>query len=150
MKDTFALSTSAIEQLDSTLSTSTFLFDEKDVGPEVTKKLMEESAKKYADFREKMLMQLHNNNNCTNQNMRRITNNSNRAQDPEYLEKRRKNNQAAKRSRDSRRYKQDEVAIRATFLESENIMLRYKVKSEIEDLERLRKMEFSGNKEVSR
>lgn len=149
-KDSFALSSGAIEQLDSTLSTSTFLFDEKDLGPEATKRLMEESAKKYADFREKMLMQLHNNNNnCTNQNMRRMQNNGNRAQDPEYLEKRRKNNEAAKRSRDSRRYKQDEIAIRATFLEQENIMLKYKVQSEIEDLERLRKMEFSTNKQVS-
>ena len=45
-------------------------------------------------------------------------------QDEAYWERRRKNNEAAKRSRDSRRAKEDEIAIRAAFLEQENIRLR--------------------------
>ncbi|XP_067941985.1 uncharacterized protein [Watersipora subatra] len=44
--------------------------------------------------------------------------------DEAYWERRRKNNEAAKRSRDSRRAKEDEIAIRAAFLEQENIRLR--------------------------
>lgn len=40
-------------------------------------------------------------------------------------ERRKKNNEAAKRSRDSRRAKEDEVAIRAAFLEQENLQLRW-------------------------
>jgi len=45
-------------------------------------------------------------------------------QDEAYWERRRKNNEAAKRSRDSRRAKEDEIAIRAAFLEQENLRLR--------------------------
>lgn len=45
-------------------------------------------------------------------------------QDDAYWERRRKNNEAAKRSRDSRRAKEDEIAIRAAFLEQENLRLR--------------------------
>ncbi|GLH13053.1 Protein giant [Gryllus bimaculatus] len=37
--------------------------------------------------------------------------------DSAYYERRRRNNEAAKRSRDARRAKEDEVAIRAAFLE---------------------------------
>lgn len=47
--------------------------------------------------------------------------------DAAYWERRRKNNEAAKRSRDARRAKEDEIAIRAAFLEQENIKLRYEV-----------------------
>jgi len=39
-------------------------------------------------------------------------------------ERRRKNNEAAKRSRDARRLKENEVAVRASFLEQENIQLK--------------------------
>ena len=42
----------------------------------------------------------------------------------EYWEKRAKNNQAAKRSRDARKEKEDELAIRASFLSSECIKLK--------------------------
>ncbi|CAF0830706.1 unnamed protein product [Adineta steineri] len=41
-----------------------------------------------------------------------------------YSERRKKNNEAAKRSRDARRIKEDEIAIRATWLEQENLKLR--------------------------
>ena len=47
--------------------------------------------------------------------------------DEAYWERRRKNNEAAKRSRDARRAKEDEIAIRAAFLEQENIKLRLRI-----------------------
>lgn len=47
--------------------------------------------------------------------------------DDAYWERRRKNNEAAKRSRDARRAKEDEIAIRAAFLEQENLKLRVEV-----------------------
>nr|XP_022334419.1 protein giant-like [Crassostrea virginica]XP_022334420.1 protein giant-like [Crassostrea virginica]XP_022334421.1 protein giant-like [Crassostrea virginica] len=47
--------------------------------------------------------------------------------DEAYWERRRKNNEAAKRSRDARRAKEDEIAIRAALLEQENLKLRVEV-----------------------
>lgn len=47
--------------------------------------------------------------------------------DDAYWERRRKNNEAAKRSRDSRRCKEEEIAMRAAFLEQENLKLRAQV-----------------------
>ena len=44
--------------------------------------------------------------------------------DEAYWERRRKNNEAAKRSRDARRLKENEIAVRANFLEQENIQLK--------------------------
>lgn len=44
--------------------------------------------------------------------------------DSAYYERRKKNNAAAKKSRDRRRIKEDEIAIRANFLERENFELR--------------------------
>jgi hypothetical protein len=44
--------------------------------------------------------------------------------DSAYWERRRKNNEAAKRSRDARRMKEQQVAMRAQFLEQENIQLK--------------------------
>ena len=44
--------------------------------------------------------------------------------DAAYWERRRKNNEAAKRSRDARRLKENEVAVRASYLEQENIQLK--------------------------
>jgi len=44
--------------------------------------------------------------------------------DTHYWERRRKNNEAAKRSRDARRAKEEEVALKATMLEQENRQLR--------------------------
>ncbi|XP_075891200.1 hepatic leukemia factor-like isoform X2 [Nelusetta ayraudi] len=47
--------------------------------------------------------------------------------DDKYWARRRKNNVAAKRSRDARRLKENQIAIRATFLEKENSALRLEV-----------------------
>lgn len=49
--------------------------------------------------------------------------------DSAYYERRRKNNAAAKKSRDRRRIKEDEIAIRASFLESENRELQAELAS---------------------
>ena len=46
------------------------------------------------------------------------------SKDTHYWERRRKNNEAAKRSRDARRAKEEEVAVRASMLEQENRQLR--------------------------
>lgn len=48
-------------------------------------------------------------------------------QDDKYWARRRKNNMAAKRSRDARRLKENQIAIRANFLEKENAALRQEV-----------------------
>lgn len=47
--------------------------------------------------------------------------------DEAYWERRRKNNEAAKRSRDMRRAKEEEIALRAACLEQENLKLRAQV-----------------------
>ncbi|XP_029953503.1 hepatic leukemia factor-like isoform X2 [Salarias fasciatus] len=47
--------------------------------------------------------------------------------DDKYWARRRKNNMAAKRSRDARRLKENQIAIRAGFLEKENLALRQEV-----------------------
>lgn len=47
--------------------------------------------------------------------------------DDAYWERRRKNNEAAKRSRDTRRQKEEEIAVRAALLEQENLKLRAQV-----------------------
>ncbi|KAJ8251750.1 hypothetical protein GJAV_G00225030 [Gymnothorax javanicus] len=47
--------------------------------------------------------------------------------DDKYWARRRKNNVAAKRSRDARRLKENQIAIRAAFLEKENTALRLEV-----------------------
>ncbi|XP_076318591.1 uncharacterized protein LOC143229732 isoform X2 [Tachypleus tridentatus] len=49
--------------------------------------------------------------------------------DDTYWERRRKNNEAAKRSRNARRAKEYEIAIRAAYLEQENLKLRIEVAS---------------------
>ena len=54
-----------------------------------------------------------------------------------YWDKRRKNNESAKRSRDARRMKEEQIAMRVVYLEQENLQLRTEVsllKSEIEKL----------------
>lgn len=48
--------------------------------------------------------------------------------DDKYWERRRKNNMAAKRSRDARRAKETQIAYRASVLESENIKLKEELK----------------------
>lgn len=48
----------------------------------------------------------------------------NELKDEKYWARRRKNNIAAKRSRDARRMKENQIAMRATYLEKENENLR--------------------------
>ena len=55
-----------------------------------------------------------------------------------YVERRKKNNEAAKRSRDARRAKEDEVSIRAAFLEQENIQLKWDVTKLRADVAKIR------------
>ncbi|OXA59494.1 protein giant [Folsomia candida] len=63
--------------------------------------------------------------------------------DEAYWERRRKNNEAAKRSRDARRAKEDEIAIRAAFLEQENLKLRFEVCALKSEAAKLRCMLYS-------
>ncbi|XP_030066298.1 thyrotroph embryonic factor [Microcaecilia unicolor] len=51
----------------------------------------------------------------------------NEAKDEKYWTRRKKNNVAAKRSRDARRLKENQITIRAAFLEKENMALRFEV-----------------------
>lgn len=57
---------------------------------------------------------------------------------PNYWERRRKNNEAAKRSRDARRAKEDQIAIRAAILEHENTRLKIELKALKEETAKLR------------
>ncbi|KAL1506314.1 hypothetical protein ABEB36_005702 [Hypothenemus hampei] len=67
-----------------------------------------------------------------NKNMRRsVPCDPTRANDPEYLEKRKKNNQAAKRSRQARKIREQEIQLYQKYLEREN----FKIKLEIINLE---------------
>lgn len=56
--------------------------------------------------------------------------------DDRYWARRRKNNMAAKRSRDARRLKENQIAVRAAFLEKENSALRQEVSSLRQELGR--------------
>ena len=64
--------------------------------------------------------------------------------DSAYWERRRKNNDAAKRSRDARRAKEDEIAIRAAFLEQENLKLRVEVAALKNETAKLRCMLYNN------
>ncbi|CAG2245898.1 GT [Mytilus edulis] len=64
--------------------------------------------------------------------------------DGAYWERRRKNNEAAKRSRDMRRAKEDEIAIRAALLEQENLKLRVEVASLKTETAKLRCMLYNS------
>lgn len=111
--------------------------------PTETLLLSSDSTVAYSEFRKKMLSQVQATNNGTNKNMRRVTQPTNaQNSDPTYWEKRRKNNEAAKRSRDARRAKEDEIAIRCAFLEQENVKLKYEILSLKNETERLRNIVY--------
>ena len=55
-----------------------------------------------------------------------------------YKERRRKNNEAAKRSRDARRAKEDDIALRAALLERENLQLKVELTQLKQETHRLR------------
>ena len=64
--------------------------------------------------------------------------------DDMYWERRRKNNEAAKRSRDARRAKEDQIAIRAALLEQENLKLRVEVAALKTETAKLRCMLYNS------
>lgn len=83
----------------------------------------------YAAFRAAMLEAMRARNGGTltvsNPRMRRaVRRNSDVGDDADYLQRRARNNAAAKRSRDLRKQKEDELAIRVAFLERHNAELR--------------------------
>ena len=63
--------------------------------------------------------------------------------DPAYLEKRRKNNESAKRSREARRTKEEMVALRVVTLEEENMRLRAESSLLEKELDELRHRLFN-------
>ncbi|KAK3914440.1 Cell death specification protein 2 [Frankliniella fusca] len=63
--------------------------------------------------------------------------------DQRYLERRRRNNRAAKKSRDARRAREDQVALRAALLEHENAVLRAQVLTLREETHQLRQLLIS-------
>ncbi|XP_071792725.1 uncharacterized protein [Asterias amurensis] len=63
--------------------------------------------------------------------------------DSSYWDRRRKNNDAAKRSRDARREKEEEIALRAVFLEQENMKLRAEVSILKSEMGRLHYMVYN-------
>ena len=68
------------------------------------------------------------------------------SKDESYWERRRKNNEAAKRSRDSRRMKEEEIALRAAYLEQENLKLRAQVALLKSETAKLHYMLYNGNR----
>uniref|UniRef100_A0A8C5ZF98 Carbonic anhydrase 11 n=1 Tax=Marmota marmota marmota TaxID=9994 RepID=A0A8C5ZF98_MARMA len=58
--------------------------------------------------------------------------------DEKYWSRRYKNNEAAKRSRDARRLKENQISVRAAFLEKENALLRQEVVSVRQELSHYR------------
>ncbi|XP_071100864.1 D site-binding protein-like [Haliotis cracherodii] len=60
--------------------------------------------------------------------------------DGKYFERRQRNNNAAKKSRDARKAREDEIAIRASFLEKENAILRAQVATLREEANSLRQL----------
>lgn len=89
----------------------------------------------FKKFRERMLEEVKKTNgNTPNPKMRRVSKDLGLPtstvdeKDAAYYERRRKNNEAAKRSREARRAKEDELAIRAAYLEHENAQLKHHLK----------------------
>lgn len=60
--------------------------------------------------------------------------------DGKYFERRKRNNMAAKKSRDARKSREDEIAIRASFLEKENAILRAQVATLREEANSLKQL----------
>lgn len=114
-------------------------------------KVNSESLGQYALFRQNMLRQLAQKKSLS----RRDSSDSGEAaaaaaeagdtRDQAYWERRRKNNLAAKRSRDARRAKEDEIAIRAAFLEQENLQLKWEVARLKTETGRLRSLLLSDS-----
>ena len=101
-----------------------------------------ESQQKFVEFRENLLRQIESSRSSSARRSTSpslsvspspmcdsgaITPSHGGDKDSAYWERRRKNNEAAKRSRDARRAKEQEIALRAQFLEQENIQLKLEV-----------------------
>jgi hypothetical protein len=101
-----------------------------------------ESQQKFVEFRENLLRQIESSRSSTTRRSTSpslsispspmcdsgvITPSQSGDKDSAYWERRRKNNEAAKRSRDARRAKEQDIALRAQFLEQENIQLKLEV-----------------------
>lgn len=104
----------------------------------------------YSEFRKRMLESVkRTNEGSTNNKMRRsskspgLPTSTVDEKDAAYWERRKKNNEAAKRSRDARRAKEDEIAIRAAFLEQENMKLKYELVALRNETAKLRCMVYS-------
>ena len=65
----------------------------------------------------------------------------NEAKDSKYWSRRQKNNLAARRSREARRLKENQIALRAAFLEKENVSLK-------DTLEKLEQCNISISKDI--
>lgn len=102
--------------------------------------LKKDSSEAYNEFRRKLMSHVQSSNNAVNKNMRRTQSQNANVSDPSYWEKRKKNNEAAKRSRDARRAKEDEIAIRCAFLEQENIQLKFRLSDLESERQRLQKL----------
>lgn len=90
-----------------------------------------ESFREYTRFRQNILTQL---SRSPQSSETEGMGDANELLEVPLQERRKKNNEAAKRSRDSRRAKEDEIAIRAAFLEQENLQLKWeatRLKTEI-------------------
>lgn len=57
-----------------------------------------------------------------------------------YFERRKRNNLAAKKSRDARKSREEQIALRACFLEKENAVLRAQVTTLREEANSLRQL----------
>lgn len=105
----------------------------------------------YLRFREEMLSQVRGSKggSCRNKQPGSPTSGPNSGgeseeKDAAYWVRRRKNNEAAKRSRDARRAKEDEIAIRAAFLEQENLKLKYQIAAITEEYNHMRRMFYEA------
>lgn len=70
------------------------------------------------------------------------------SKDGKYFERRKRNNVAAKKSRDARKQREDEIAIRASFLEKENSILKAQLQTLKDEAQQLR-MLLSQKKSTS-
>ena len=61
-----------------------------------------------------------------------------------YWERRKRNNESAKRSREVRRVKEQQTNHRVAFLEQENVKLRAEVDTLREEIGKLREMLYNG------
>ncbi|CAF0960759.1 unnamed protein product [Brachionus calyciflorus] len=73
-----------------------------------------------------------------NRNSSSKTANESSSKDGKYLERRKRNNVAAKKSRDARKQREDEIAIRASYLEKENSVLKAQLQTLKDEAQQLR------------